>query len=734
MGDVMVLAGTAQILNYIVRNLFSWIDGMIYGLLVQIYNLLSTIAKINLFGETTLNNFSNRIYTILGVIMLFKLAFSIITYIMDPDKLADSKKGFASIIKNIMIMLVLLLTVPIIFKYAMALQQLILSDNTIGRLILGRSGATDNNGGEDLAYSILSGFVRIDESITECQTLTYNEDCYEKLKTGGYTNIAELYEKAGDTKLYNEGGKDGKTGSYKNEYGYKSLLKMAGASDTINGKGTGGQYVVTYNWLISSVVGGFTAYILLMFLIEIAIRTVKLGFLQLIAPIPIVTYMDDGGQGIFKKWVKACTSTYVSLFVRLAAIDFAIFIIQTLIIEGHPQWCEWEFRGEQLVHTECKDPGFFAWIFLILGTLSFAKQLPKLIEEITGIKMDGNFSLNPMKQLASVPILGGAAAAGAALGGAGALALGRGTTGLIGSGIGAGINKLTNGKHGQSFSSGMGATFDKMKARMGAGWNSAKGTWSNWSGDGKYVSPSMRNDDFKKAKKALEDIEKNDKEGEKLYAPFRKAMANWDGVDENTKPDKDTYLMNLFRNKEFKDSYKNMSDLKGKMYDAQNAVTNAESVLNAAQMSGDQGRIDAARKAYANAKKACGTAESRFKLAEDKHNYIKTMYTEDAARQDSFDRIDKLNPAKSGAELATTATTSNSTSTTQTSSSSSNSPSSSNRSSNLNNSDDMDVWDTLNMMADAQNSNSSSTTTSSNNNQRQYYPNGSGDGDDGNIE
>ena len=69
-------------------------------------------------------------------------------------------------------------------------------------------------------------------------------------------------------------------------------------------------------------------YIAVSFCFDMAVRAVKLGFLQLIAPIPLIAKVDPKkGDEVFNKWVKECTSTYLNLFVRLVAIYFALYIL-----------------------------------------------------------------------------------------------------------------------------------------------------------------------------------------------------------------------------------------------------------------------------------------------------------------------------------------------------------------------------------------------------------------------
>ena len=73
-----------------------------------------------------------------------------------------------------------------------------------------------------------------------------------------------------------------------------------------------------------------TAVVLLLinFCMDVAVRSIKLAFLQLVAPIPIISYIDpkSGKDGLFKKWYDMCFKTYLSLFIRLLALYFAIYI------------------------------------------------------------------------------------------------------------------------------------------------------------------------------------------------------------------------------------------------------------------------------------------------------------------------------------------------------------------------------------------------------------------------
>lgn len=79
-----------------------------------------------------------------------------------------------------------------------------------------------------------------------------------------------------------------------------------------------------------------------------------------------------------------------------------------------------------------EEPSAFVVVLIIVGALMFAKQLPKLIEEIFGIKLDGAFTMNPFKKFED-SALGGKAITGLAAG-ATAGAMTRGFPGMLAGG------------------------------------------------------------------------------------------------------------------------------------------------------------------------------------------------------------------------------------------------------------------------------------------------------------
>ena len=379
----------------LLRSVFIWLDSLIYSLVGTSYELLMDIARINILSNDTVNAFADRVYALLAIFMLFRLSFSILTYIINPDNSTDKSAGAGKLIGNVLITLVMLISAPWIFTQVRNLQSDLLEENIVGKIILGTTSENNKNGdgtfkdeyisnqldpGDIMAWTTFEAFFQpVNENALENYNVESDSD--EELSAA---TAWKRVKKSQSVKAVNKFG-------------------LTNLSDDY------GDYVFDYLPLISTIAGGFIAYILILFCFQIAVRSVKLSALQLIAPIPIISYIDPkhGKDGMFKKWYKLCIKTFADLFIRLAAIYFAVFIIGELT----SNWGSGDLANVNV----------FVKVIIIIGALMFAKELPKFIEEITGVKLSGGFSLNPFKNNA---LLGGfvGGAVGAGLGAVGGFA------------------------------------------------------------------------------------------------------------------------------------------------------------------------------------------------------------------------------------------------------------------------------------------------------------------------
>lgn len=406
------------------RQVFGWIDAGIYWFMSSVYGLIEDLARVQIFDQSTLNGFYNKIYLLLSIFMLFKISFSIVSYVLDPSKFSDKSAGFGKIITNVLIMFVMLLSAPVAFKYLTKLQNAILDDEVILNFLFGDAGTTAAGDG------IILGDEKNckDWATLNSDNLTYNGLATSTVKNNGdylaITIYRSFYSIASPT--YTKGnGYSGSEHSLIEKNGANSAVNYmcnwsntdANVSDMVSfinayydeggGKSLTGYYVIEYRWGVATAVGAFALLMLINIAFEIAVRAIKLGFYQLIAPVPIISYIDpkSGKNGMFSKYMTDLGKTWANLFVRLFSVYFVVFVIK-------------EFNMHFIDNLgEVNSSKFFINLFVVIGALMFAKQLPQLLEELfPGMKM-GKMQLNPLKNIAENAI-GGKYIAGAAVGAA----------------------------------------------------------------------------------------------------------------------------------------------------------------------------------------------------------------------------------------------------------------------------------------------------------------------------
>lgn len=403
----------ANVSNDIIRSLFATLDRPAYWLLGLVYQLFFNVASADLFSNGTIMSFYKRIQLIIGVFMMFQLAMTILKGIMNPDSFTDSKNGAANLVKRVAISLILLtVLVPVnipgaqnewerqlnnnglLFGALYSLQHRILNNNTLGRLILGTTDSAEsftssdaNDKDSSLAKSsriftstILKGFYRIN--------LLPEEDRpkHEEGKDDAIFNDNRVCKDIDEELLKAYSRLDAepseiismvKATCEDDDAEVKGLWKAVSVfAPKLAGKN---KYIFAYMPLVSAIVPFIFVFILLSFTVDVAVRAVKLAVLRLIAPIPIISYMDPKGSkdSSFNSWVKTLTSTYLDLFIRLAVIYFIIYLIQDMIVNGI------------VINVGSGVLGILSMIIIWIGLFIFAKQAPKFIKQVLGMKDDG---------------------------------------------------------------------------------------------------------------------------------------------------------------------------------------------------------------------------------------------------------------------------------------------------------------------------------------------------------
>ena len=368
----MIMADIFGIKEAIQQLLISMVGGM-YKLVGYAYQIFLTLAETNIFSQSEYQFLVEKVYIVLGVLVLFIIAYNILTFIVDPDK---NKSGaeVEKMIKKIFISFILIVLCPLLFSYAFKIQNAILNQNTIGNFFnkTGSTGGADSirTGGYMMAGSVFEAFfVSVDDkgdyidSTDNCSPYWKDRKC---TLAEAKQAVMEGVSASGEIGSEHEG-----TTGYK--YGGKYRVFKAFAGNIIDNQ-------IDFAWLMSLVAGGYLLYVILSFCFDLALRVVKLAFYQIIAPLCIACQIIPKKEGIFTNWWKAVTKTYVSVFIRVFIMNLGVYLMGVITSQRDNFTALLGGKGETSGGVQ-----FFAFALLILGIVTFMKQASKLIDEIFGL-------------------------------------------------------------------------------------------------------------------------------------------------------------------------------------------------------------------------------------------------------------------------------------------------------------------------------------------------------------
>ena len=458
-----------------IRAIFLGIDVVIYNFISYCYQIFLYLAGAQIFSEQIYREFANRIYVLIGVVMLFIISFSLLKAIVNPDELTKGDQSTAKIASNVLISLILIALVPTIFSYAYRVQDAVLKTNFLGKIIIGESDR------QEVEVPIEFDITDDDATITKYETHSYSVS-EEAIFQGG-NNLAatawsafffprEGWDKAGDIEssavpywsptsgmwvsavaacgaaaatgaavgaslgsvaLPGVGTVAGGTvfavaactGAFLRTYGGvilswfgigKSKVSLDHAYDIAYSLGDFSFFSlfkssigedITYYWILSTIAGLFILFVVVSFCFDLGIRVVKLGFYQMIAPIPVLARIMPGQKKIFDNWVKAVSTTFLEVFIRVAIIYFGVLLISQV-----PYLFTDSFRYAGDTNNISTGVRLFAQVFIIMGIVAFMRQAPKLIGDLFGLDA-GNIKLGIGEKLRA----GGGFIAGGIVGG-----------------------------------------------------------------------------------------------------------------------------------------------------------------------------------------------------------------------------------------------------------------------------------------------------------------------------
>lgn len=505
------------------RQLVASIDIGIANLISKVYQLIVMLADVNVMSKIG-DEIFDKIFSLIAVFMLFKMAIIIIQYIINPDELTSSKKSGIKFLKNIVISLFMLTIATTVFEKMFQLQSIILRENLLGKLIIGDENKNLNDEsndfyslGNEISYYVFSSFmdynrkdifeevfpedcpnIFVEEDyslktsfkeiyfgiknyqyyqcasyITHGLNTKYNDsteydvlddsrfdyvtdlETNEKIDVGWSKNVLQnspFFDQGGyyTCKSYllrspNCGIKNGVYIFYlinkarksydvslmlsdeilnatESDHFFLSGSEIYNANGSVDGndscycnscdgsnnkdaefcKDTNGGYIFEYKFFISTLVGLLILFMIIILAIDTAVRSIKLCFLQIISPIPIVSFMDIKENDLFKKWLKLFINSYLELFLKLGSIFLSFLLIKMLMSS--------EFDNIFALRNT------WGRFLFIIGCLFFAKEAPDFVGKLLNIGGDtgiGTFLKNAVKFITGVGTMALAGTGGA---------------------------------------------------------------------------------------------------------------------------------------------------------------------------------------------------------------------------------------------------------------------------------------------------------------------------------
>lgn len=461
----------------LLRKICIYLCKPIYILIVYMYKIFYNIATTRFLKSEIVQQISANIYTLVSVVMLFAFSITILSAIVNPDLLNDGKKGVKAVFKRAIIALLLIVVIPFAFNELYTIQDSVMSNSLIEKIVVGINFDCDNdddstcaggNGGQVIAGTLISSVLYPEEEYKDADgTITVGanvSEAYKKMVAEDIKYIGSIAKNINVT-ADGSGGSDGKA------------LKKDYDDDA---------YAFHFDGLIAIAVGLATVYILVLFAIDVAVRVFQLAFMELTAPISIVSYVAAGDK-MLSSWFKELGKIYAGLFVRIAAIAFYLFLVSNLSSFmdsfNNPDWV------------------FVLKAFLMVGMLIFAKQVPDMIGKIFGVEMKsqggiagrlgsmagiGKVAQNAWKGLTNVAKAGAMGVAMAPLGG-------------VKAGLGAAGRAIGNSNWAQDFRQALSSTkggrvvgniLGATGRSMGRIGSSMKAAYS--AGDGKAISEAHK--------------------------------------------------------------------------------------------------------------------------------------------------------------------------------------------------------------------------------------------------
>lgn len=409
---------------WIFKPLFSlllYIDGVVYSLVAYSYKVFMLMAQLNFnVVYAWVAPLIDRIKAIIMVLIMFKLGYSLIQYMINPDKLSDNSIGGAALIKNIAWCSALLISYTFIFSVMNELSLLIIGvpkgyefttlkeiadvttdgqendSGLIARFIFGTQADDMGDFGKYLATTTLRVFLHGKDNQSSIVETIYSDQAEKDINSFDLTKITDVVSALDKT--------------------------------------------VEYKFpIISTAMAVYLIWSIVKLSIEIGVRMFKLIVLQIMAPVAIVSIIDKGFEAKpWKAFVDTYWKTWIDAFIRVASL----FLVTAFISKF------WTDRSALFPEVD----GFTRYIVLLIvifAAYRFAQLLPKFIDGIFGHSLSENNSKGFGKVLGGIAGFGLGSIGGLITGAVG----GAGVAGTLGNMISGGIGGANAGRRGDNISS-----------------------------------------------------------------------------------------------------------------------------------------------------------------------------------------------------------------------------------------------------------------------------------------
>ena len=402
-------------------SLLSYIDGVVYSLVAYSYKVFMLMAQLNFnVVYAWVAPLIDRIKAIIMVLIMFKLGYSLIQYMINPDKLSNETAGGVALIKNIAWCSVLLISYTFIFSVMNELSLLIIGVPKGYEFTTLKEIADVTTDGQENDSGLIARFIFGTQADDMGDFGKYLATTTLQVFLHGKDNQASIVES-----IYSD-----QAAKDINSFDLTKITDVVSALDK----------TVEYKYpIISTAMAVYLIWSIVKLSIEIGVRMFKLIVLQIMAPVAIVSIIDKGFEAKpWKAFVDTYWKTWIDAFIRVASL-----LLVTAFISKF-----WTDRSALFPEVD-RFTRYIVLLIVIFAAYRFAQLLPKFIDGIFGHSLSENNSKGFGKVLGGIAGFGLGSIGGLITGAVG----GAGVAGTLGNMISGGIGGANAGRRGDNISS-----------------------------------------------------------------------------------------------------------------------------------------------------------------------------------------------------------------------------------------------------------------------------------------